>query len=262
MIEREQLEYDSTEEASANLESIFDEAIQTIVKREPFPRVEAVFFPYAGLSSTIRLRQGRVYARVSDILAHSPREVLYALASILVSKLYRRKPPKQHQQTYREYVAREATLTASEAARRNRGYKITTSPRGKVYDLEALFADLNARYFEDNLARPLLSWSQRRTSRVLGHHDHIHGTIIISRTLDSPRIPRFVIEYVLYHEMLHVKHPPRRALGRTIYHGRQFQLDERAFERYHEAVEFLDRIAPPARRKRPRKARKLAPKAS
>ncbi|HKY04609.1 MAG TPA: hypothetical protein VJQ56_06950, partial [Blastocatellia bacterium] len=99
MIEREQLEYDLPGEASANLQSIFDEAIRTVVKKEPLPRVEAVFFPYAGLSSTIRLRQGRVYARVSDILARSPREVLYALASILVSKLYRRKPSKEHLQT-------------------------------------------------------------------------------------------------------------------------------------------------------------------
>ena len=256
MIEREQLTFDWPATEDVNLEVVFDEAMRALVKKEPRPPVEASFYPYAGLSSTIRLRKGRVYARVSDILRHSPRTVLYALACILVAKLYRLKSPKEQERTYREYTLDPSILDASEAARRRRGYKITTSPRGKVYDLESLFDRLNARYFEGQLERPLLSWSQRQTRRVLGHHDHVHVTIIISRTLDSSRIPQFLVEYVLYHEMLHVKHTPRRVAGRTVYHSRQFRKDERAFERFDEALKLLEKIALPARRRRkkPRRA--------
>ena len=253
----EQFEFDFDPPAveDLSLDSVFYEALQAVVKKEPRPEVEARFYPYAGLSSTIRLRQGRVYARVSDILRHSPREVLYALACILVAKLYRLKAPKEQERAYREYTLNPAVLDASEATRRSRGYKLTTSPRGKVYDLDEVFASLNARYFAGLLHRPTLSWSARPTSRILGHHDHVHGAIIISRTLDSPRIPRFVVEYVLYHEMLHVKHPPRRDSGRTLYHSRQFRDDERRFERFDEALKFLDKIALPRRRKRHRRTR-------
>jgi hypothetical protein len=147
-------------------------------------------------------------------------------------------------------------LSASESARRQRGYKIISSPRGRVYDLEEMFETLNARYFAGGLEKPLLSWSQRRTGRVLGHHDHVHGAIIISRTLDSGRIPRLAVEYVLYHEMLHVKHPPKAAGGRTVYHSRQFRADERRFERFDEALKILEQIALP--RKRGRRAVKPA----
>ncbi|HWP44348.1 MAG TPA: M48 family peptidase [Blastocatellia bacterium] len=243
--------------ANASLESIFNEALRAVVKKEPRPPVEARFYPYAGLSSTIRLRRGRVLVRVSDILKQSPPEVLYALACILVSKLYRLKTSREHQRTYREYASTPAVLDASEAARRKRGYKLTTSPRGKVFDLEEVFADLNARYFGGQLERPLLSWSLRRPRRILGHHDHVHGAIIISRTLDSPRIPRFVLEYVLYHEMLHVKHPARVVGHRTIYHSASFRADERLFERYEEALDWLEKIAAPVRRRRktPRRRR-------
>ena len=234
----------------AGLEAIFDTALRAAVKRRPLPQVEARFYPYAGLSSTIRLRSGRVYARVSDVLEQAPPEILCALASILVSKLYRIKPSKEHERTYRQYVSDPLVLDASEAARRRRGYKIMTSPQGKAYDLEEIFAELNARYFAGRLTRPQLSWSPRRTRRILGHHDHVHGTIIISRTLDSPRIPRMVVEYVLYHEMLHVAHPPKTAAGRTIYHSRQFRADERRFEKLDEALGWLDRIASPVRRRR------------
>jgi hypothetical protein len=251
MEDREQLSFDFDPPSDDDrLKAVFDEALRALVKSGERPQVEARFYPYAGLSSTIRLRDVRVYARVSDILAPSPREVLYALACILVAKLYRRKVSAECERAYRDYTTRPAVQRATEATRRARGYKLTTSPRGKVYDLEELFAGLNAQYFGGGLKRPALSWSRRRTARVLGHHDHVHDAIIISRTLDDASIPRMVVEYVLYHEMLHVKHPARAESGRTIYHSPEFRADERRFHRIDEALESLDRIARSARRRR------------
>jgi hypothetical protein len=235
---------------------VFDQALRALVKKEPRPKVEARFYPYAGLSSTIRLRQGRVLARVSDILKGSPREVLFSLACILVAKLYRLKTPKAHERIYREHALDPPILDASQATRRRRGHKITTSPRGKAHDLDELFTQLNVLYFGGQLERPTLSWSRRQTHRVLGHHDHVHRAIIVSSTLDDPSIPRFVVEYVLYHEMLHVKHPARLVSGRTVYHGRAFREDERLFERFDEALKWLEKIAVPARGKTRRRGRR------
>jgi hypothetical protein len=141
-------------------------------------------------------------------------------------------------------------LSLAEEARRGRGYKITTSPRGKVYDLNELFDQLNGRYFGNQLEKPLLSWSKLRARRILGHHDQVHDTITISRALDTPRIQPFVLEYVLYHEMLHIKHPPRRDGARTIYHSAEFRTDEQKFERFDAALKLLDEISLPVRRRR------------
>lgn len=233
-----------------DLEALFAQALGSLVKQEPKPQVEARFYPYTGLSSTIRLRRGKIYARVSDILISSPRDVLYALACILVSKLYRLKSQKLHERIYRAHTLHPVVLDATNTTRRSRGYKVTTSSRGEAYDLAEIFNGLNKRYFSGKLEQPVLSWSTGKTRRVLGHHDQVHGAIIISRTLDQVAVPRFVVEYVVYHEMLHMKHPPRVVSGRTIYHGRAFREDERLFERFEKAVEALTRIATP---KRPRK---------
>src|SRR5262245_33705556 len=184
MTQYEQLDLYSAVATNDILDSVFDQALRALVRKEPRPKVQAVFYPYAGLSSTIRLRQGCLYARVSDILAGSPRTVLFALACILVAKLYRLKTPKAHERTYREHTLHPSVVGASQETRRRRGYKITTSSRGKVYDLAALFTELNDRYFAGQLERPLLSWSHRRARQVLGHHDHVHRAIIISNTLD------------------------------------------------------------------------------
>jgi predicted metal-dependent hydrolase len=257
MVNYQQLHLYSPVTSDDVLESVFDQALRTLVKKEPRPEVEARFYPYTGLSSTIRLRQGRVLARVSDILVGSPREVLFSLAIILVAKLYRLKTPKMHERIYREHALETPIIDKSQATRRSRGHKITSSPRGKAHDLRELFTDLNARYFGGQLERPALSWSQNKTRRVLGHHDHVHRAIVVSSTLDDASIPRFVVEYVLYHEMLHVKHPARLVSGRTVYHGPAFREDEKEFERFNEALKWLEQIAVPARGKTRRRGRRL-----
>lgn len=236
-----------------DLDGIFADALKMVARKKTLPSIEARFYPYAGLSSTIRLRQGRLYARVSDLLSLAPTDVLYSLACILVSKLYRLKVPAETERVYRHYASQPAVLNATDETRRNRGYKITSSPKGKTYDLTEMFERLNARYFGGRLNKPQLSWSQKPARRLLGHHDHVHNAIIISRALDSPKIPRFVVEYVLYHEMLHVKHPAEQQGSRTVYHGRKFRADEKRFDRYHESLHWLDQVALPARRRRGRR---------
>jgi hypothetical protein len=201
------------------------------------------------------LRNGRAYARVSDILRHAPPEVLRALACILVAKLYKLRAPIEHERIYRQHLLRPDVLSASDSVRRSRGYKITTTARGKAYDLSAMFDQLNARYFGGRLRKPRLSWGQKRTRRILGHHDHVHDAIILSPSLDGRNVPAFVVEYVLYHEMLHVKHRPKVAGSRTVYHSREFRADERRFDQYRAAVKWLEENRPvtPGRRRKGRR---------
>src|ERR687886_823551 len=84
---------------------------------------------------------------------------------------------------------------------------------------------------------------RRRTRTILGHHDGVHDTIVISKTLDSTEVPEWFVEYILYHEMLHIKHPARLIDGRRYYHTNAFRTDERRFPRYEEAQLWLERIA-------------------
>ena len=205
--------------------------------------MEVRFYPYAGLHHTIRLRSGRVYVRVSDIFKDAPLNVHRALAFILVAKLLRKPTPEVHDRIYRDYAFTPQVLRASDLARRRRGRKIVSSARGNVYDLNKIFARLNRRYFDGELPKPTLTWSQRRTYRILGHHDGVHNTIVISKTLDSHDVPEWFVEYILYHEMLHIKHPARLINGRRYYHTKAFRAEEESFPYFEQAQEWLDRIA-------------------
>ena len=224
-----------------HLKRVFTDVFRQLDRRN-VPPIDVRFYPYVGLHHTIRVRSGRVYVRLSDLFRAAPPEVMRALAFILVSRLVSKKPAMAHERIYRAYALSPQILRASEIARRQRGRKVLTSASGKVYDLEKMFARLNRRYFDEQIEKPTLTWSRRRTRSILGHHDAAHETITISKTLDSPNVPAWFVEYILFHEMLHIVHPARLINGRRYYHSPAFRADEQRFRRYHDAQEWLDTV--------------------
>jgi predicted metal-dependent hydrolase len=92
------------------------------------------------------------------------------------------------------------------------------------------------------MARPRMSWSQTRTRRILGHYDPAHNAIVISRIFDQFSVPRCAVEYIVYHEMLHLKHPVKLRGSRRCVHSAEFQAEERSFPHLVEANAFLKRL--------------------
>jgi hypothetical protein len=222
---------------------VYGEAFRQLEPKRSVPEIDVRFYPYTGLHHTIRVRSGRVYVRISDIFNSAPMDIHRALAFVLVAKLLSRRTPDVHVRAYRDYACSPPVLRASDIARRRRGRKLVSSAQGSVYDLDAMFTKLNRRHFDGTLEKPTLTWSQRRTRRILGHHDPVHETIVISKTLDSPEVPSWFVEYIVYHEMLHIKHPARMIHGRRYYHTNAFRADEQRFPHYEKAQDWLDRVA-------------------
>jgi len=230
-----------------HLRRVFADAFRHLAsKRKGFkPEINAIevrFYPYAGLHHTIRVRSGRVFVRISDLFRAAPPDVIRALAFLLVARLLSRKPPRAQERVYRAYAFSPEVLRASDIARRQRGRKMITSAAGRVYDLQRIFSRVNRRYFDNGIEKPSLTWSQRRARSILGHHDAAHDTITISKTLDSPDVPEWFVEYIMFHEMLHIKHPARIINGRRYYHTPAFRAEERSYPRYAQAQEWLDRV--------------------
>ena len=227
----------------SDLSKLFADAFRHLGGNRGVPAIEVRFYPYAGLRHTIRIRSNRVYVRLSDICKDAPADVHRSLAWILVARLLGKRVPTIHERVYRDYSLTPAVMRSSDLARRGRGRKMISSARGEVYDLERMFTKLNRRYFDGRIEKPTLTWSQRRTRSILGHHDHVYDSITISKTLDSIDVPEWFVEYILYHEMLHIKHPARLINGRRFYHTSAFRSDERRFPHYDQAQKWLERLA-------------------
>ena len=222
--------------------AIFHEEYRELRPRAPMPPLEVKFRRFTSLNTTIRLREGQLHVRLSDLLEHAPESVHRAIAHILLAKLYRKPVSAAQSDRYRRYTQSEPVARQAERIRQTRGRKRISSPVGHLYDLDEVFEAVNRRFFHGLLGRPTLTWSEHVARRMLGHYDAAHNTIVVSRVFDRPGTPRYAIEYLLYHEMLHLKHPVKVRAGRRCVHSREFQAEERLFPELEEAREYLRRL--------------------
>jgi hypothetical protein len=206
------------------------------------PELQIEFYAFSSVNNTIRLRQGKVLVRISDLLQGAPDDVLHAIAHILLAKIYRKEIERRHATRYRRYLGRQDVSNKAHLLRQARGRKTLLSPQGRYFNLEALFDELNMRFFHGLLARPLMTWSRQLSRQNLGHYDPAHNTIMISRIFDRTTIPKYAIEYLVYHEMLHLKHPVRLNGSRRCVHPRAFQEEEKLFPELALAKQFLKNL--------------------
>lgn len=220
----------------------FQETYRELRPRAPIPELTVEFFAFANVNNTIRLRKGKLLVRLSDLLAGAPEPVLRSIAHILLAKMYRKPIERSHSTRYRRYVSGHDIVARAHLVRQMRGRKRIGSARGRVYDLEVIFDDLNRRFFYGLLARPQMTWSREAARNHLGHYDPAHNAIVVSRVFDHPRVPRCAVEYIVYHEMLHLKHPVKLRGSRRCVHSPEFQAEERLFPDLEPAKRFLRQL--------------------
>ena len=224
------------------LQQLFSRVFCELKPRTVPPEVRVQFCRFANANSSIRLENSCLHVRISDVLEGAPAPILEALAFILLSKLYRRPVPAGYAVRYRRYLNRKDMRRNLHLVRQTRGHKLATGPQGAHYDLNQIFDELNFRYFFGLMAKPNLGWSLRRSRTTLGHYDPSHHIIILSKLLDDAKVPQLAVEYVMFHEMLHLRFPVDHSGTRRRVHTPEFKEAERKYPRYEEAKELLKKL--------------------
>jgi hypothetical protein len=227
---------------TGNILKIFEESYRELRPHSDLPPITVEFFAFANINNTIRLREGKLLVRLSDLLEGAPETVLRAIAHILLAKIYRKRIEGAQATRYRKYVQSHDIRSKAHLVRQLRGRKRMASPKGRVYDLESIFEDLNLRLFGGMMAWPQMSWSQGRARNLLGHYDPSHNAIVVSRLFDHPAVPRYAVEYIVYHEMLHLRHPVKLNGSRRCVHSAEFRAEEKLFPQLEAARRFLRQL--------------------
>lgn len=206
--------------------------------RELLPRVQRsvrlypTFFHQASLYRT-RIEGDGVRLTASEAFISAPDEVLEALACVaLVGKV------SPYIDTINRFVDGEEfgeALLSIDLL----GMPGSASARGRHHDLEQSFSRVNAAYFDGKTPRPRLTWNRTVTVRKLGHYQPATDTLMVSMSLDSPEVPEWVLDFVMYHEMLHKMMGTRVTNGRRYSHTQAFREAERRYAHYQEAQDFL-----------------------
>ena len=112
---------------------------------------------------------------------------------------------------------------------------------GAIYDIGQIFDELNAKYFQ-GLVDAQITWGEkspkgrrRRRSIRLGTYCTDQKLIRVHPKLDQDFVPRYFVEFVIYHEMLHHIVPMPLEGGRRIFHSREFRMREKRFEYFERA---------------------------
>jgi len=220
-------------------EEIYRRVFRELKPRTPPPALTVEFCRFANPDSSIRLEEGGLRIRISDLFEAAPAPVMEALAHILLGKLYRKPTPAVYSHRYRLYLNRKDVRRQAHLVRQIRGRKFISGPQGDLHNLEEIFERLNGRFFDGMLGRPLLGWSRGASRNQLGHFDPSHNAIVISRIFDRPRTPALALEYVMFHEMLHLRYPVDHTKARRCVHTREFKQAEKKFPNWKEAKEML-----------------------
>jgi hypothetical protein len=223
--------------AARQLELAFDDA-----PRWDAPLLEAALAQAAGKPLRLVLTDNRsvllsfrrdagvLFLRLHQMFLHAPDKVVTALAKNL------KKRGRAAEGEVRRFM--NANLHRVHRSPRTMPALVTG---GRAYDLGAVYAALNRRFFGGNLEVPI-TWGRgvgraRRGGLTFGSYDPVLGLIRIHPVLDRAEVPRYFLESVVHHEMLHhhMGGVPDRA-GRTVYHTRAFREAEARFPRHQDAL--------------------------
>lgn len=206
-------------------------------------RLGVSYFPYRELKHTWRCVDGSTVFRVSDYMRDSPEEVLESLAWYLICKARGKECPQGMAERYLRHV-RSADFWASRRDQYiSRARNLTFRAKGGERDLGKVFDYVNSFHFSGQLARPELAWARESPRRRVGFFHSALRILAVNKALDSASVPRYVLEFVVYHELLHSVLDVEDGKSRRVRHTAEFKRMEERFARYPEAQAWLSKIA-------------------
>ncbi|HWM93189.1 MAG TPA: hypothetical protein VN493_20665 [Thermoanaerobaculia bacterium] len=202
----------------------------------------------------------RLELRIHHSFLEAPEDVLRAVADFVDSKKGSERA-RQALNLIREHFSRHKG-----AAGRVRRPVLRSA--GCVLDLREIVDDLNRRYFEGRLSAEV-TWGRatgaagrvcrrgRTASLQLGSYSYEDNLIRVHRVLDNPDVPRYVVEAVVHHELLHADMPPEVRNGRRFFHTPEFRQRERQFRNLGRANAWIQEHLPELLRARREAQRRL-----
>jgi hypothetical protein len=208
-------------------------------------RVQSVrisFHPFRATLYTYKIgKQGDAHVKFHMAFRRAPENALAQACAIMLSR-GRGKRTNCERDAYDAFVR---SIPASDFALpgARRGRKMALSTPGRHHSLDDSFDRVNRRYFKSQLAKPELCWSPVRARRLLGSYHDRNDRLIISQLFDSPKVPAAVLDFLMFHELLHkFLGIGRRDDGKRLVHGKDFREIERQFENYDQVQEFLKKL--------------------
>jgi hypothetical protein len=222
-----------------DLEGVF----RRVGKQVSAGSVSAEYHPYSELKHTWKRRQGTVSFRISDYMDSSPEDVTEALAWYLLCRACGKTCPDGMAERYLIHARSREMWQPKKQVYLSRARNLSFRPVGTARDLGSVFDYVNSGYFEGTIRRPDMAWARESPSVRLGFYFEPLDILAVNRVMDSEKVPRFVLEFVVYHELLHGVLGTGGTPTRRLSHTKEFREMEKRFSMHAEAETWLSRLA-------------------
>ena len=181
------------------------------------------------------IRNEKAVIRLSERCLSQPAEFHQSLAHILWSKIFNRACDPVHKKNWRVYEKKNSSLNRAAPARSLPVKRLVS----RHHDLAGLTEKILKKYFHNHTPPVTVKWGKRKTRYRLGYYHAGERAVCINPVLDHPEVPSFVIESILYHEILHHVIPPENHAERQVHHSRFFKRAEQSFPGYSKTEAWL-----------------------
>jgi hypothetical protein len=177
---------------------------------------------------SVKLKDGVLHVRIHRMFLDADDDIMDEIAHFIKRK-------NRGLPLFRKFIRDNSSLLNRKPPKRTR---VRTS--GNIHDLKAIYAGLNDEYFGGALDA-VITWGAGRPrfavrKRTLGSYSARANVIRINPALDSRKVPRYFIAFVVYHEMLHAAIGIQNRSGRRSIHPAEFRRRERLFRDYEKAT--------------------------
>ncbi|EMJ96106.1 DUF45 domain-containing protein [Leptospira alstonii] len=198
-------------------------------------KIGAKFYPYSNLGSSIRISSEKLEFRIHSSYLKSEPKNLEAVIDLLLYKLLKRPIPDNLESTIRKFYENHS----AQKSNTNKNRKKVQRSSEQNGQLREILERINESYLKIDLSDLEIFWGKSKSITRLGHYDPTHKMIVINPVLSLESVPDFVLEYIVFHELLHVHFPVSRKKGRNIIHGKEFKTFEKKFADYKRANTWL-----------------------
>jgi hypothetical protein len=195
-----------------------------------------------GWQVTVHPKTGARRLTVPAFLADAPRDIKNAVIDwALLPLRCRGQLQRRRKKNLERLIFGHIASTGMETHNRSMVDPAAYPTQGRIYDLKEVFDSLNSRFFSNTIAsyvrwgrHPLRSFqsNKRGPDRIQ------YNLITIGALYNGQNVPRYAIEGIMFHEMLHIAFPPVVSGARNVIHGPWFKQRERSSPFHREWIEW------------------------
>lgn len=174
-------------------------------------------------NANVRFSSNKITLNLSKQWKTIDSEIKIGLIQEMLIKLFKSKKHTKNMDMYNTFIKKLHTFVP----------KTQSDPI-----LEASFNRVNNKYFSNIIEQPNLKFGQESFTKV-GSYSYASDLITISSALKHDYE---LIDYVMYHELLHKKHQYKNKNGRNYHHTTLFRKKEKEYENSGLMEERLKRL--------------------